>query len=140
MPKKKPNLVKVPWSKFSDAFLKSIKDLNSHDNWNEIESAILKETRKTLNLPKCSIKLTKKSFRHTLSDKGLKRKLTPNIPNNLWTRLSEEEKEAFKKIYPAGTSDEVKASINKTYPNADRDTIFNLARFAGLKGQRKLRG
>jgi len=140
MTKKKKAIVKVPWSKFSDEFLKSIKDFNSHDNWNEIESRILKETRKILNLPECVIKLTKIQFRHVLSDRGLKRKLTSNISNNVWTRLSEDEKEAFKAVYTVGSSQEVRESIKKTYPNVSKATIYELASFSGLKGRRKLKG
>lgn len=137
MKNKKPKLVKIPWIKFSNKFLESLKDLNPLTEMTEIEKRVLAKTRETLGLPSCIIKLTRKKFCDTLSNRNIKRK---RVADNLWTRLSEKEKEEFKLIYPNGSSGEIKESIKKTYPNADKDTIFYLAKFAGLKGQRKLKG
>lgn len=137
MSQKKPNLVKIPWSKFSDKFLEQIKDWNLNERWNEIEEKVLQKTREILGLPNCVIKLSRRKFCDALNNRDIKRK---HVINNLWTRLPDDEKKAFLAIYINGSSDQIKESIKKTYPNANKELIFYLARHAGLNGQRKLKG
>src|SRR3989344_9569400 len=123
MPKKNPKFVKIPWRKFSNKFLESLANLNFRDEWEKVEENILERTRKVLSLSDCDIKLTRRKFINELSNREIKRNIPPE---NVWTRLPAEEKEAFKKTYPEGSSEAVRASISKTHPNADKMTICYL--------------
>lgn len=127
--------LKIPWKKFKKEFLEKIKD----KAWEEIRNSILEETKKIYGVNTGDIQFNKTGLFHALEDNNLSRSRIPT-KNNQWARLTKEEQEAFCQAYPNGTSEEVKETIKKTYPNADGTTIFNLAKFAGLGGQRKLMG
>ncbi|MEK7502886.1 MAG: hypothetical protein AAB556_00390 [Patescibacteria group bacterium] len=135
MRSKKPNFVRIPWRKFDKKFLESIKDLPKND----VKSKLLEKIRKILNSPECEISFNESTFIHVLSAYDLSRK--PKVlANNQWTRLSEEEREAFKAAYINGSSSDIKKSIEKTYPNAQSYIIHKLAEYAGLSGKRLLKG
>ena len=133
--KEKEKFLRIPWKEFKKDFLEKIKD----EPWEKIKSSILEETKKILNVTSGTIQFSKTTFFHALEDNNLSRSRI-STKSNQWTRLTKEEQEAFCKIYTNGTSDEIKEAIKKTYPNADSLLIYNLSKFAGLSGQRKLKG
>lgn len=130
MPKKK--IVNIPWSKFEKKFLEEIKDIKI---WKEIKDKIREKTRLITGVKNADVKFHKTAFFHALEDNGLSRKIVQR--SNQWVRLTKEEQEIFLKVYPNGTSREVKKTIEKIYPNANSRLISHLAEYAGILGQRK---
>ncbi len=109
---------RVSWKKVSDKFLKSIAKMPR-------EKAILAVKEKT------GITLTWSAIMIQLNRRNI------SYPRpKLISKLSSEEKAAFKKIYASGSFEEVQKSIERGCPNATPSQINLIARNLGILGKR----
>ncbi len=121
--KAKASVKKVPWKSLTNEFLKSLSVLPREEVKKTIKAKTGAETNWT-------------GFLHELGDRGMHYEYR-RAAKSIADRLTQEEKDAFKKVYGTGAHEEVQKSIEKSIPRATPQMIHAIARKLGVLGQRK---
>src|SRR3989344_3811266 len=122
MAEKSRSSKQIAWEKLGRKFLISIKDKPV----DEILDAIEKRG---------GVRPLWSTARRKFSDFKIKR---PKI--QLAEKLSPEEREKFRKVYPSAPIAEVRGSISKTFPEVTPSQVHTLAKQLGVAGTRTLKG